>query len=202
MDRRNFIGLALSSLGLEVVRRMEDNPPDPLPVKLDYTKPITGRIEFGDLGMVVGEKAEETLRINTPWVKCHNGYRLEHLTDVYVGLVACPKVVFESILKTYGDVTKAKTNPPVKIYVQDKCIATLDSVVITQVGTSVRSEDFVMVENLHFVGVWTKLRDAVRRFNEEMQKDAKEYQDRVAQKFNDAIAADEVIPFVVTDPKS
>lgn len=198
-DRRSFIGIALSSLGLEVVRRMEAGAPDPMPVKLD-PPPFDAKIEFGDLGLVVGERGEESLSVNTPWIKEHNGYVLDQFTTVKVARVACPKVVFESIIKTYGDVTKATTNPPVKISIQGKCFATLENVIITQVGTSVQSDDFVIVEDLHFLGVWTKLREAVKKFNEAQYRE-KEH-NRVLIAFNDAIASDRVIPFKVVPPKS
>ena len=106
MDRRSFIGFALSSLGLEVFRLMGEKHPDPLPVKLD-PPPLNAKIVFGDLGVVIGEqglKDKEALKIHTPWYKDHirGTYVMQRYTEVNVAQVACPKVVFEEICKTYG----------------------------------------------------------------------------------------------------
>ena len=78
---------------------------------------------------------------------------------------------------------------------QDKLCATLDCVIIQAVGYCVQAQDFVLVENLSFVGVWKELRDAIERY--EKAQAGEEHFQKVVSDFDAAIAQEEVVPFVV-----
>lgn len=195
MDRRSFMGLAVSALGLEVTNLTGNDLP-PLELKLP-TLPCTefvAKVTFGP-DLVLLTSCDKTdggkVKLETPWLSCHTTGRkiLDRMSTLTVKDAIAPKAVMEEIVRRYGTCHDAANHAPVTLYINDQKVATLTFALIQQIGYHAQAQDFNVVGDMQLVGIWKELSDAHDKYREAQQKEQDALKPKPAEEEEDAEAA-------------
>lgn len=166
MDRRTFLASLVGSVAAKFV--VPDERPEgvSLAVTRDVPKPELPPLvfDFGGLKVLGGDPS--TLNVQTPYQTCPITKRRtvsRHTTIECTNLVA-PKAVWTEVMSRYGEVTKARENPPLKILIGTQCVVTIEYALFQAIGCSTQSEDMVVCSSVSLLGVWKELREACEKY--------------------------------------
>ncbi len=172
MDRRTFMAASFGSAAAKVLDLFDDADKHALTQEeVARGDKVYAKILFGDDLALVTTEYDSQVNVQTPWHKDFAGnYVLDRLTHCWFSRLVAPMSVWNQILKTYGDVTPDE-RPPVRVVIDNVTVCELNHALITEVGNMIQSQHMAVIENLRFMGVWTELHEAVKKYREAQLRD-------------------------------
>lgn len=181
MDRRSFLA---SLAGLPAAFHVTDTSVtvepavEPVPPGRAVSPHVV--LAFGDLELVGTSVTEYSHRVHDQFDPRVQTYVPRPVADVRATNLVAPGPVWEAIVQTYADVTKAATNPPLTVRLVDTDgehhLGTFSGAVITAVGTSAEAGGFVVVESLSLVAVWDEMATCADAYNAERKRQIEEHE--------------------------
>jgi hypothetical protein len=171
MDRRTFLASLIGTAAAKFFVPDENvNGVQLLPAQ--HPKPeLPVILDFGGLKLL-GQPGDNTLNILTPYRTCPitKTRTLERYTTVDVERVVCPEAVWKEILHRYSEVTKARENPPLKVFVGEQCVATIEYALFLSIGTQMSANGMIVVERVSLIGQWQELRKTCEAYEQNETK--------------------------------
>lgn len=181
LTRRSFLASVAGSVVARHLVLQEGDDGVKVEKNLQTPQPPPVTFHFGDLVVMGGDESQ--LRINNPFTRCRVTQRFQFArsTDVYAKKLVGPKAVFDEIVERYGNVLRAKDNPPLVVKMGDKVLCTLEYALFQQLGWAVTANDMVVVEDVALCGRWKELHDAIDAYCEATRKET-EFMNKVLEK--------------------